>query len=95
MHGCSGWADHGHRDTHAYRSQAPVTKAADLGEGEREAAKAARRHITASNKDWQAAIRVRREWLRRFGTRKPPPNRGRKFPSHTQIRAPPVRARLR
>jgi ParB family chromosome partitioning protein len=73
VHGCTGWADHGHLDAYAYRNPTPATKAADLGEAEREAAKAARRHVIQSNKDWQAATKVRREWLRRFGSRKTAP----------------------
>ena len=73
VHGCTGWAEHGHRDLYAYRSPAPATKVADMGEAEREAAKAARRHVIQSNKDWQAATTVRREWLRRFSSRKTAP----------------------
>lgn len=73
VHGCTGWADHGHRDAYACRNPTPATKVADMGEVEREAAKAARRHVIQSNKDWQAATKVRREWLRQFGTRKTAP----------------------
>jgi ParB family chromosome partitioning protein len=79
VQGCAGWADHGHADAYAYRSPAPATKVADMGEAEREAAKAARRRVIQSNKDWVAATKVRREWLRQFGTRKTAPTGAEKF----------------
>lgn len=34
VHGCTGWADHGHRDPYSYRHTTPATKAADLSEVE-------------------------------------------------------------
>jgi len=44
-----------------------------MSEDEREAAKAERRDVIESNKAWDSAETVRREWVRQFATRKTAP----------------------
>ena len=76
--GCAGWAEHGHSDAYASRGNGYGTTgripASEMTEEQREAAKAARRHTIASNKDWKAATQVRKTWLRQFAQRKTAPS---------------------
>lgn len=62
-----------HVDRYSYSSGPAKTKAADMGEKEREAAKAERKRVIENNAAWRAAEPVRREWLTQFVTRKTPP----------------------
>lgn len=63
---CTDAAAHGHLDrwTASRSGSEPERKrAADMTNGEREAAMADRRNVIESNKAWKAATTVRRDWL--------------------------------
>lgn len=70
---CVDFAAHGHTDRYAYSSGTGRKKAADMTDEEREAARAQRRDVIQSNKDWDSAEKVRRAWLANFLTRKTAP----------------------
>ncbi|WNV75266.1 ParB/RepB/Spo0J family partition protein [Geodermatophilus sp. DSM 44513] len=71
---CTDPAGHGHHDRWATsESDADRKKAAEMDEGEREAARAQRRDVIESNKAWASAETVRRTWLRALLTRKTAP----------------------
>jgi ParB family chromosome partitioning protein len=69
---CTQWKAAGHVDTYARGSEAKP-KAADMTPEQREQAKAERRDVVESNKAWDAAEPVRREWIAQFLTRKTAP----------------------
>ena len=60
---CTDWRAHGHTDRWANSDSSEKKRAEEMTEDEREAAKAARRHVIESNKAWKAATEVRRTWL--------------------------------
>ncbi len=68
---CTEWRKHGHTDVH----DRPNTKPArdQMTDAQREQAKAERRDVIDSNKAWDAAEQVRREWIKDFLTRKTAP----------------------
>lgn len=69
---CTDYAQHGHRYRYAPTVQAGKT-AAGPSEADREAARAERRDVIASNKAWVSAATIRRAWLRSFVARKTAP----------------------
>lgn len=75
VEGCRDFPGHGHHDRYARGGHGAGSRksVADMTEDEREAARAARRHVIESNKAWEAATAVRREWLAQFATRKTAP----------------------
>ncbi|GGM22483.1 ParB/RepB/Spo0J family partition protein [Dactylosporangium sucinum] len=61
---CTDYPAHGHEDRYrSYDSGSQKKTAAEMTDEEREAARAARRDVIQSNKDWVSATTVRREWL--------------------------------
>lgn len=72
---CTQWQQREHADLRPSYSSSATTrpKAADMTQAEREAAKAARRDVIDSNKAWESAEPVRREFLATFATRKTAP----------------------
>jgi ParB family chromosome partitioning protein len=72
---CTDFAAHGHAPRLSPRESGsgPMT-VAEMGDDEREQARAQRRDVIQSNKDWDSAETVRRQWLRTFLARKSAPN---------------------
>jgi ParB family chromosome partitioning protein len=71
---CTDYAAHGHTLRWAgHDSGSAKTPAAEMTDEQREAARAQRRDVIQSNKDWDSAETVRRQWLRGFLTRKTAP----------------------
>lgn len=68
---CTDHRRHGHEQRYSYG--APRKKAAEMSDGERETARAARRDVINSNKEWDSAEKVRLDWLRAFLTRRTAP----------------------
>jgi ParB family chromosome partitioning protein len=66
---CTDAGKYGHQP----RWGAITRKAADMAPEEREQARADRRDVIQSNKDWRSAETVRRRWLTEFATRSKPP----------------------
>ncbi|MEI4272154.1 hypothetical protein TEK04_10505 [Klenkia sp. LSe6-5] len=69
---CTDPGAHGHVDTWADHGTGR-TPAAEMSEGEREAARTGRRDVIDSNKAWGSAETVRRDWLRALAARKTAP----------------------
>jgi ParB family chromosome partitioning protein len=78
---CTQWKAQGHVDSYSRGSQAKP-KAADLSPEQREQAKADRRHVVESNKAWDAAEAVRRDWVAQLLTRKTAPKGAAPFIAH-------------
>jgi ParB family transcriptional regulator, chromosome partitioning protein len=78
---CAQWKAVGHVDTYARGSEAKP-KAADMTPEQREQAKAERRDVVDSNKAWDAAEPVRRDWVAQFLTRKTAPKGTAAFIAH-------------
>lgn len=77
---CTDPAAHGHLDRwRGYNSGTDRTKASDMDEAEREAARAQRRDVIEYNKAWASAETVRRDWLRGLLTRKTAPKGSNSF----------------
>lgn len=72
-YGCSDYAAHGHDLRYPSSTQNPKPAAADMTDEARQKAAAERRDVIQSNKDWDSAEKVRREWLTQFvaGSRSP------------------------
>lgn len=70
---CTDYKAHGHVYRYATSASTGQTKAADMSEDEREAARLARRDVVESNKAWDSAETVRRQWVAQFLTRKTAP----------------------
>lgn len=70
---CTDWKANGHTDPYARDGGPAKKKAEDMTDAEREQAKAERRDVIESNKAWDAAEVVRREWVKMFLTRKSAP----------------------
>lgn len=68
---CTAWKTEGHADLYASTTSKPT--AAEMTPAQREQAKAARRDVIESNKAWDAAEPVRRDWLATFAARKTAP----------------------
>jgi ParB family chromosome partitioning protein len=68
---CINPAKYGHTDAQASRPQ--PKRAADMTDTERRAARSERHDVIQSNKAWDSAQTVRREWLKTFLTRKNAP----------------------
>lgn len=80
--GCRDWKKHGHTDSWASSGGSSRTAAADMTDDERDAARAERKHVIESNKDWRAATTVRRAWLREFAARKAAPTGAEQLIAH-------------
>jgi len=70
VYACTDPAGNGHKDR--WRNSTGTTKPAT--EEEKEAASAERRKVLDGNKQWRAAEKVRRRWLKEFLTRTTPPD---------------------
>lgn len=79
--GCQDWKKHGHTDAWA-SSSGSRTAAVDMTDEERDAARAERKHVIESNKDWRAATTVRRKWLHDFAGRKAAPTGAEQLIAH-------------
>ena len=71
VHVCTEPAAHGHRARYASSTERP--KMAELSPAEQDAARAERRDVITSNKAWDSAQKVRRDFLATLATRKTPP----------------------
>lgn len=70
--GCTDHESHGHRDRYGVRG-GDGRRVADMADDEREAERSERRDVIESNKAWDSAEKVRREWVKNFLTRKTAP----------------------
>ena len=70
---CTDPKGNGHTDAYARSYGSDKKTAGDMTDTERETARAERRRVIENNKAWDAAIEVRKTWLKRYLTRKTPP----------------------
>ncbi len=70
---CTDWRGAGHVDLYNHGSASSELKVADMSPEQREQARAERRDVIDSNKAWDTAEPVRRDWLATFATRKTAP----------------------
>ncbi|MFK3984510.1 ParB/RepB/Spo0J family partition protein [Micromonospora sp. NPDC050397] len=85
---CTDYAAHGHTlRSRGYDSGTGRKNAAEMTDPEREKARAERRDVIQSNKAWDSAETVRRDWLRTFLTRKNAPKTAAGFLAGSLARA--------
>lgn len=70
---CTDWRGAGHVDLYDYGRGSSTPKAAEMTPEARERARAERRDVIESNKAWDTAEPVRRDWLATFSQRKTAP----------------------
>ncbi|KQU67370.1 ParB N-terminal domain-containing protein [Phycicoccus sp. Root101] len=70
---CTTWRAAGHVDLWNHGGASSKPKAGDMSPEQREAARAERRDVVDSNKAWDSAEPVRRDWLAAFASRKTAP----------------------
>ena len=85
---CTDFAAHGHALRWAGHDSGSGRKtAAEMNDDERAEARAQRRDVIQSNKDWDSAETVRRRWLRTFLSRKSAPSTAAAFLAGSLARA--------
>lgn len=86
---CTEWEKQGHVYRYGTHTDAGTSRklAADMTEEEREAARAQRRDVIQSNKAWDSAEKVRRNWLRTFMARPSAPKTAAAFIAGSLARA--------
>lgn len=68
---CIDWRKHGHVNAHSQTTSKPFRD--EMTDEEREQAKADRRDVIESNRAWDDAEPVRRDWIKKFLTRRTAP----------------------
>lgn len=90
---CTDWRGSGHLDLWNHGGTS-TPKAANMSPGQREQAKAERRDVIESNKAWDTAEPVRRDWLAAFAARKTAPKGSAAFIARVLTEHPEVVASL-
>lgn len=90
--GCENFVEHGHRERWAPRRTVGLDggEAEEKSEEQLEAERTERRRVIAGNKQWDAAVGVRRAWLRQFLARKTMPAGAIEFIAHAVAHADPA-----